>query len=77
MASGKPILCNLSMGYCPITENSIGIAREFRDAQEYSEAILHFVNLSQVDYARLCRNSRMLAGRYDYKYLTGIFNSLL
>ena len=77
MASGKPILCNLSMGYCPITKNSIGIAREFKDAHEYSEAILHFVNLSQADYAKICRNSRMLADSYDYKYLTGIFNSLL
>jgi len=77
MASAKPILCNLSMGYCPITKNSIGIAREFKDAHEYSEAILHFVNLSKVDYAKLCRNSRKLADRYDYKYLTGIFNSLL
>jgi len=77
MASAKPILCNLTMGYCPITKNSIGIAREFKDAHEYSEAILHFVNLSQADYAKICRNSRMLADSYDYKYLTGIFNSLL
>ena len=77
MASAKPILCNLTMGYCPITKNSIGIAREFKDAHEYSEAILYFVNLSQADYAKTCKNSRMLAESYDYKYLTGIFHSLL
>jgi len=77
MASAKPILCNLTMGYCPITKNSIGIAREFKNAHEYSEAILHFVNLSQVDYAKICKKSRMLAENYDYKHLTGIFNSLL
>tara|TARA_B100000768_G_scaffold181261_1_gene203574 strand:+ start:4818 stop:6056 length:1239 start_codon:yes stop_codon:yes gene_type:complete len=77
MASGKPILCNLTMGYCPITKHNAGIAREFNDAFEYAEAILHFVNLSAPNYEELCRNSRKLANNYDYRYLTGIFNSIL
>ena len=77
MASGKPILSNLKMGYCPINGNNIGIAREFKDPSDYAEAILYFVNLNKDEYDRMCKNSRELARNYDYKHLTDKFNSLL
>lgn len=77
MASGRPILCNLDLGYCPITKHNIGIAKKFNDASEYANAILYFVKLSGRDYEKLCEDSRKLAYNYDYKHLAGVFNSIL
>lgn len=77
MASGKPICCNIKMGYCPITKYNIGIAKDFKSASEYSEAILSFAEMDSFEYETICNNSRNAAKYYDYKKLTANFEKLI
>lgn len=70
MASGKPICSNIKMAYCPINKFNLGIAKEFSDAKEYSDAILSIYNLSKSNYIQLCNNALMASKKYDYEYLT-------
>ena len=80
MASGKPICCNISMAYCPITKFNIGIAKEFQTADEYADAILSLVDMPKSEYDAMCLRAKEAAKRYDYEYLTSkmieIFSSL-
>lgn len=77
MASGKPILSNAKMGYCPITNNNMGISEEFKTTEEYASAILAFYKMNPKDYQRLCLNARESAEKYDYKKLTVEFEQLI
>ena len=77
MASGKPILSNLKMGYCLITKNNLGLAKDFNDPEEYSKAILSFVKMDSKEYDTICFNARETAENYDYKRLTLKFEKLL
>jgi glycosyltransferase involved in cell wall biosynthesis len=77
MASGKPICANLQMGYCPITKYNLGIAKEFKNAEEYANAILSFVNMDSEEYNTICNNARKAADNYDYQKLASDFEKLL
>lgn len=77
MASGRPICANVQMGYCPITINELGIARNFADPEDYANAILSFFKMNKDEYSRLCENSRKTSEKYDYKNLTMMFEKLL
>lgn len=70
MASGKPICSNIKMGYCPIKKYNLGIANEFKDAFEYSQAILSIYQLPENEYITLCFNALNAAKEYDYEHLT-------
>ena len=70
MASGKPICSNIEMAYCPINKFNLGIAKNFKNAKEYSEAILGIYNMSRKEYNQLCNNAILTAKKYDYEYLT-------
>lgn len=70
MASGKPICCNIRMAYCPITKYNIGIANEFKSAEEYAEAILGLVDMPKAEYEAMCMRAKEAAKQYDYEYLT-------
>jgi len=69
MASGKPICCNLEMGYDPIIKYNLGISREFNTDEEYAEAIKYFYTLHQNKYLQICENAIMAAKKYDYPAL--------
>jgi glycosyltransferase involved in cell wall biosynthesis len=73
MASGKPICSNIKMGYCPITKYNLGIAENFKTSIEYANSILTIANLDNVEYQKICINSRNAAQNYDYKKLTAMF----
>lgn len=77
MASGKPICANLKMGYCPITKYNLGIAKEFKNAEEYGNAILSFVNMDSEEYNIICNNARKAVDNYDYQKLASDFEKLL
>ena len=77
MASGKPICANIKFGYCPITKNNLGLAKDFNDPEEYSKAILSFVKMDSKEYDAICFNARETAENYDYKRLTLKFEKLL
>ncbi len=78
MASGKPICANVAMGYCPINQFNLGIAKEFQTAGEYAAAIKSIYNLKEPTYQQMCLNAREAAKLYDYKILTHKFvNSIM
>lgn len=70
MASGRPICCNLEMMYCPIKCNDIGIAKEFKDSNEYAEAIKYLLNLPEIQYKKMCDRARKAAEDFNYSVLT-------
>jgi glycosyltransferase involved in cell wall biosynthesis len=70
MASGKPIVSNVEMSYCPITRYNLGISKEFKSAKEYSEAILYIYSLNKEKYHELCNNSLIASRNYNYEDLT-------
>jgi glycosyltransferase involved in cell wall biosynthesis len=77
MASGKPICSNIKMGYCPITKYNIGIAEDFKSADEYASAILSFAEKDSAEYENIYLNARNAAEQYDYKKLTANFEKLI
>jgi glycosyltransferase involved in cell wall biosynthesis len=77
MASGKPICANVAMGYCPINQFNLGIAKEFRNPEEYAEAIKSIYELNADAYLQICSNAREASKLYDYKRLTKKFVNLL
>ena len=77
MASGKPILSNLKMGYCLITKFNLGIAKEFKSTKDYAESILKIANLDKKEYDNMCLNSKNTALNFDYIKLTNDFISLI
>ena len=70
MAAGKPIVCNINIYNCPITENEIGIAREFDSADKYAQAIVTILNLPEAEYNAMCERAQATAKFYNYSYLT-------
>lgn len=69
MASGKPICCNLQMGYDPIIKFGLGISKEFNSDKEYAEAMKYFYDLEGNEYAKMCEHARSAAEEYDYPAL--------
>lgn len=69
-ASGKPVCSNIEMGYCPIKENGVGIAKDFKTAKEYSDSILFFYNMEKEDYNKMCIRAKNTSLKYDYPSLT-------
>lgn len=77
MASGKPICANVAMGYCPINQFNLGIAKEFKNSSEYADAIKSIYELNDEAYLQMCSNAREASKLYDYKSLTNKFVNLL
>lgn len=77
MASGRPIISNLEMAFCPIKKFNLGVARRFESAKEYADTIMSFVNMKKEEYNKLCSNSRKAALNYDYKMLAKNFEKVL
>jgi len=77
LASGKPILSNLKMGYCLITKFNLGIAKQFNSSKDYADSIIKIVNLDKEEYMSMCKNSRKTALEFDYIKLTNDLISLI
>ena len=70
MASGKPIISNVKMGYCLLEKYQCGISLETSSAVAFAEAILKVRNLSQEQYSIMGQNARAGAADFDYEELT-------
>ena len=77
MASGKPICCNLQMGYDPIIKYKLGISQEFNTDKEYAEAMKYFYDLEQSEYLKMGENAKVAAKEYDYPVLVNKLVSIL
>lgn len=69
MAAGKPIVCNINIFKCQITENKIGIAKEFSNSLEYAMSISTLLDLPEDEYKEMGLRAKETAKEYDYEYL--------
>lgn len=69
MASGRPIVCNINLPQCPITDNKIGVAHEMKDEDDYASAIRSLLELPAEEYDAVCKRAYETAKVYDYEIL--------
>lgn len=70
MASGKPIISTVKMGYCILEKYNCGFSLAESTPEELSRAILKVRALKNADYETLCSNARKGAADFDFKILT-------
>lgn len=70
MASGKPILTNIKMGYCLLQKYHCGKVAEAETLDAYVKAIREIKMLSPQEYDELCQNALCAARDFDYKNLS-------
>jgi len=70
LASGKPICCNVELGYDLIKKYDLGFSRNFRSEQEYFDSILLIREMNLINYNSMCARVRSVANQFDYKILS-------
>lgn len=71
MASGKPIISTVKMGYCPVNRYKCGLSLKEDTPNQLAEAILNIHSMSKGKYNEVGENAQMGARDFDYKILTG------
>ena len=66
LASGKPILSTITMGYDIIEKYNAGITLKRQDPETISEAVISFFNMDEKIYNSMAQNARNAAQDYDY-----------
>lgn len=70
LAAGKPIVCNINIGYDNvIKDNNLGVSQAMTTPEEFAESIRRIAEQPQEDYDAMCRRVREVAERFDYKVL--------
>ncbi len=67
MASGTPILSNLTVNYDLIKKYNMGVSAEFENGKAYAECIEKIASLSEEEYLTLCKNAKKASKLFDYK----------
>ena len=70
MASGKPVISTVRMGYSIINKYQCGIELEKDTPQCLAEAIIYFYEMDATKYAQYGKNARIGAEEFDFKKLT-------
>ncbi len=70
MASGKPIISTVKMGYCILEKYQCGFSLKESTPEELARTILKVYNMPKDQYDELCYNARKGAKDFDYKILT-------
>lgn len=70
MASGKPIISTVKMGYSIIEKYKCGIELDNSNSQELAQAIIDIKNMPEYEYKLLGTNAKMGANDFDFKVLT-------
>lgn len=77
MASGKPIISTVKMGYSLIDKYQCGIELKQGDAKELAEAILEIKCLSQEEYLTMSKNAIKAAEDFDFEVLTSKLSNVI
>lgn len=72
MASGKPIISTVKMGYSIIDKYNCGVELEKSTPEELAKVILDIKNMNNEQYDILGENARKGAEDFDFKKLTNI-----
>lgn len=70
MASGKPIISTVKMGYSIIDKYKCGLELERGSAEELANAIITIKRMSEESYQELGRNAKAGVADFDFKILT-------
>ena len=70
LASGRPILSTITMGYDLIERYGAGVTLSEQTGKRIGEAILSVAELDKEQYDLMCSNARNVATLYDYKVLS-------
>lgn len=70
MASGKPIISTVKMGYCPLEKYKCGLSLKRDTPEELAKAILKVYKMPKEIYKELGQNGKLGARDFDYKILT-------
>lgn len=70
MASGKPVLSTVKMGYDIIDYYKCGISLEHDTAKELASAVLAIKNMPKKEYLKLCAASEKGAADFDFNVLS-------
>ena len=70
MASGKPIISTVKMGYCLLNKYQCGLSLEHNTAADLAQAILQVRNMPPEQYRTMSVNARMAAKDFDVKTLS-------
>lgn len=70
LAAGKPIVCNINIGYDNvIKDNNLGVSQTMTTPEEFAESIRHIAEQPKEEYEDMCKRVRKVAERFDYKVL--------
>ena len=70
LAAGKPLIIVGEAGYSMIDEYSCGYHVREHSAEHFAQAIDQLMVLDNVEYNKMCRNSKDASKEYDFKVLT-------
>lgn len=70
MASGKPVISTVKMGYSILGKYNCGLELENASAQELTDAILKVKNMTEEEYKSMGDNAKKGAEDFDFKVLT-------
>lgn len=70
MASGKPIISTVKMGYCPLDKYKCGLSLEKDTPEELARAIINIYKMPKEKYDEMSKNAKDGAKDFDYKELT-------
>jgi len=70
MASGKPIISTVKMGYSLIEKYDCGVSLEEDTPEALAKAVLKIYNMSNDRYNKISENAKMGAIDFDYEELT-------
>ena len=70
MASAKPILSTVKMGYSPIEKYKCGVSLDSANAKEMAEAIMKIKDMPKEEFDIMGENARKGVSDFDFKVLT-------
>lgn len=70
MASGKPVISTVRMGYSIIKKYQCGVELEEDTPEALAEQIIRFHDMDRDEYEKIGRNAKAGAGDFDFKVLT-------
>ena len=69
LASGRPILSTIKMGYDIIEKYNAGISLSNQSEESIGDAIISIANMNKDEYLNMSNNARKAAQDYDFKVL--------
>ena len=70
MASGRPIISTVKMGYSPIEKYNCGISLEEDSPEALAKAVVEIFSMPKDSYYKMSENARTGAKHFDYQVLT-------